>query len=109
LRVKALVEILCNIPSGDYQRLKQTFKNNKILIHIPRKGLGGEVRIVEKDTNCLLYLSPMLENFSYEFVLNTVGHELSHLLLNLDDLGKNGMRRNLVEAEADCLTSEWGY
>jgi len=108
-RSKAIVEILCNLPFTDYEKLKQTFKNNKILIEIHRKELGGLVSRIEKNTDFSLYLSPMLETVSYERVRHIISHELCHVILHLDDLGKNERRRSLVEDEADYKTSLWGF
>ena len=107
LRTKALCEILCSIPLTDYQRLKQVFENNKILIQIPREALAGCVQRVKRNIDVTLYLSPILETYKYPFVLNTTAHELSHVLLH-SDFSKN-KRRSSLERQADLQTLSWGY
>jgi len=106
-RSKALTEVLCSIPYKDYENLKQTFKNDRVLIQVPRRGLGGCVQRVKRNIDVTLYLSPILETYKYPFVLNTTAHELSHLLLH-SDFSKN-KRRSSLERQADLQVATWGF
>jgi len=106
LRTRALCEVLCFIPLGDYQQLKQTFKKDMVLIQIPRKGLAGCVSKIERNIGCALYLSPQLESCKYSYVKNIVAHEISHLLLHSDFLSKN---KSLIEKQAELQALSWGF
>jgi len=105
-RTRALIEVLCSIPYRDYENLKQTFENDRVLIQVPRKGLAGCVSRIERNIDCTLYLSPQLESCQYSYILNTVAHELSHVLLHSDYSSTN---KNLIEKQADLQVLSWGF
>jgi len=106
LRTKALCQILCCIPCSDYENLKKRFKDGKILVQIPSAKVGGYISRIKRDVGFVLYLSPQLESCKYSYILNTVGHELSHLLLHSDFSSKN---KSLIEKQASLKTLIWGY
>jgi len=106
LRIRALCEVLCSIPLIDYEDLKKRFENDRVLIQVPRRGLAGCVSRIERNIDCTLYLSPLLESYKYSYIRNTVAHELSHVLLHSDFSSKN---KNIVEKQAEVQALSWGY
>jgi hypothetical protein len=118
LRHRAIVNILVRLPEDAYVKL--TEKADEFswfipdMIHggmvmpfpctIPEESLGGGVRRVAHAK--VLYLSPGLEQCSFDVAVASVAHELAHIFLNHDlwpeDPGKQ-------EDEAWQTVIAWGF
>lgn len=106
-RTRALTQVLCFIPETDYQKLKEICDKKKVIFQIPHKDLAGSLSRIASFKDACLYLSPILEERSYNEVLNVCAHEIAHLLLH--NSFSTAKSKNIQEKEAEIKSAEWGF
>ncbi|MDA2921449.1 hypothetical protein MYX76_18490, partial [Desulfobacterota bacterium AH_259_B03_O07] len=106
-RIRGLIEVMRSIPRHDYSILKKRFQDGKVLVQIPDERLAGSLVRVAGYKHCILYLAPILETKSYEYVKKIAGHEVAHLFLHSDFSMKK--KESVCEAESDLKVIEWGF
>jgi hypothetical protein len=99
-RSKAAIDIMRRIPGEDFKKLK----THPCEWYLPIKNNLGEVKSFNQSK--IIYLSPELENMSFDRVKAVVAHELAHVVLNHDL--QPGEKYKQQEDEAWGLASQWG-
>jgi len=57
-----------------------------------------------------IYLSPNIDRWSEKNLVNTIAHEIAHLVLGHQDIRDAKHKpRSETEAEADALSKKWGF
>lgn len=114
-RLLALAEVLQRMSEEDYQKLCQ--ESDHFEIYIPDFLQGAEVRPftwnVEEEGLApyakVLFLSPMLEQRSFDIVVAIVAHELAHLALKHKLFTKTPEEYDRQEEDAWERVVRWGF
>ena len=78
-----------------------------LALFAPNANTGGEAITFRGQGDgllALIYLAPLLEDHSQEYINHTVAHEFAHLVLRHDDQSPD-----TCEDEANVLAAKWGF
>ena len=111
----AIMEVLCRINEGDYQRL--VGMHYEFNWFIPGENVNGQIYpfssiIVEHGLAPhvkILYLSPRLEWRAFDFIVASVAHELAHIFLRHKVESLEPQKYDEQEAAAWNLIRQWGF
>lgn len=120
IRHWAIAEVLCSIPTDDYERLRalagmftwfiphpETYGCGlPFYAQWPEEPLGGDVE--RAPYALVLYLSPLLERASCSIAVAVVAHELAHLVLG-HPLEVDPRLEEGLEEQAWALVRKWGF
>jgi SAM-dependent methyltransferase len=118
-RLRAIGHVLCTLPAGPYERLRQVATGFRW--YLPAHGVLGSVPAFESTYEVseagkeprrfarVLYLSPLLEWQEWPVAVSVAVHELAHVILEHRSADLDRQTFDRQEQAANQAVREWGF